>query len=187
MATTTKYLLPCECGNRVEVDTTQAGLLVECTCGTKLKVPTLRGLADCERVEQQAEPSTSNWGAGHGLMLLGGVVLFLGAGFAFYCWQIAEYNDQLEFTVGIDREAHRQDVEKMTPGQLWIEWVRMPRSLRSIKLEDDPIGMRGREMILERYVTQYRRFTWLGIVVAVFGLGLAVLGAVLTFGSGKKR
>lgn len=187
MATTTKYLLPCTCGNRVEVDATQAGLMVECTCGSKLKVPSMRGLAECERVEEQAQSSTSNWGAGHGLLLLGGVVFLLGAVFAVYCWQVAEYNNKIEFTVSVDRDAHRQDVDEMTPGQLWIEWIQMPRSLQSVQLEEDPIGLRGRELIIERYVTQYRRFTWLGVVVAVVGLGLAVLGAVLTFGSGKKR
>lgn len=187
MATTTKYLLPCECGNKVEVDTTQAGLSVECTCGTKLKVPSMRGLAECERVEEQAVQLTSNWGIGKGLLLLGTVIFLSGTAYAVYCWRIAEFNDQIEFTVHIDHDAHRKDVEELTPGQLWLEWIQMPRSLRSIQLEEDPVGMRSRELLLERYVTQYRRLTWLGIAVAVVGVALAVLGVVLTYGSAQKR
>jgi hypothetical protein len=43
-----QYLLPCSCGQKVRVETAQAGGQVACGCGQALAVPTLRGLRALE-------------------------------------------------------------------------------------------------------------------------------------------
>ncbi len=43
-----QYLLPCSCGQKVRVDSAQAGGCVPCACGQSLSVPTLRGLRALE-------------------------------------------------------------------------------------------------------------------------------------------
>lgn len=178
---TTKYLLPCECGNQVAVDATQAGLTVHCTCGKELQVPTMRGLSRCERATEEVEQPSGDWSTGKGLILLGTIVLLLGIVGTVYAWQVAEFNQNLDFTLRVDYEAHRKDVEVMSPSELWIEWVRMPRSIETMPVEDDSLGARAHERMRDQFVSRYRRFIWLGVGVSVIGAALAAFGAVLTY------
>src|SRR5487761_135342 len=76
----TRYLLPCRCGKKIEVDAHQSGLVVRCACGAQQPVPTLRGLAVLERTEAASLPSApaaSGWGPRQGLVFLGLVVIAL--------------------------------------------------------------------------------------------------------------
>lgn len=176
---TTKYLLPCECGNQVTVDATQAGLTVECTCGKELQVPTMRGLANCERASEEVAPPTSTWGAAQGMLLLGISVLLLGLIGTIYTWQVAEFNENLDFTLRVDKAAHGKDVEAMSPAELWMEWKQMPRSLETMPVENNTPGLRAHEHMRDKYVERYRRFTWVGVAVCAIGLGFTIFGGVL--------
>lgn len=74
-----RYLLPCSCGQQLEVDSTQAGLQVQCRCGKSLEVPTLRGLKQLTpATSQQAPVVSSTWGPRQGVTFLGIVVFLCG-------------------------------------------------------------------------------------------------------------
>ncbi len=183
----TKYLLPCDCDDPVAVDASQAGLTVECNCGAKLKVPTMRGLAQCERVEQQVAHTPRAWGVDQGVVVLGVVLLLVGLAGGLYARNSARAYEDFEFNVRIDHDAHREDIETMTPSQVWNAWVTMPRSLESIELQDDPLGIRGRESIRDRRALQYRRFSWIGFSVAAAGAAIALTGCVVALSRSRSR
>ena len=54
-----QYLLPCQCGQKLPVDASQAGLRVRCACGAEPQVPTLRGLAALERATATSSAATA--------------------------------------------------------------------------------------------------------------------------------
>jgi hypothetical protein len=75
-----QYRLPCtkdDCGGSTIVDVSQAGLTVPCSkCGTSLEVPTIRGLAQLERVVTETpEQVQRKWGVPQSLMTIGAVML----------------------------------------------------------------------------------------------------------------
>ncbi|HET6880317.1 MAG TPA: hypothetical protein VFI31_09190 [Pirellulales bacterium] len=86
----TRYLLPCQCGKKSEVDANQAGLTVRCACGAELAVPAMRGLATLEKVESApaAAPTSAApaWGARQGVMFLGAAILIVAGLAALFFW-----------------------------------------------------------------------------------------------------
>src|ERR1041384_5370156 len=84
-----KSLLPCSCGKKIEIEISQAGLLVDCpACGRQVQAPTMRGFRELERVEL---PETSaarggEWGTRQGLIFLGLTILAIGLLGAGYVW-----------------------------------------------------------------------------------------------------
>src|SRR5947209_2018237 len=75
----TTYLLPCQCGEKLQVDASESGLIMKCGCGASLEVPTMRGLAQLERVtvEESAAPSRG-WGGAQRSMAIGALIAILG-------------------------------------------------------------------------------------------------------------
>jgi hypothetical protein len=65
------FLLPCECGRKLEVTAAQAGQRMTCACGRAVDVPTLRGLQSLERTGDETAPTPRRWGARQGLLFLG--------------------------------------------------------------------------------------------------------------------
>jgi hypothetical protein len=80
-----KYLLPCECGQSIPIEPSQAGQLVACSCGNRVEVPSMR---DIRRLEQQPTAPVErrqkrSWTATAGILFVSGAVLVmtgLGAG-----------------------------------------------------------------------------------------------------------
>ncbi len=74
---TVKYLLPCDCGERVVIELGQAGQRVACVCGKELTVPTMRGIKVLETAPDEAPvPSRDgNWNATRGAVFAIGLTL----------------------------------------------------------------------------------------------------------------
>ena len=72
----TKYLLPCDCGKAVPIETSQAGEQVGCACGATLDIPTLRGIKQLavEEPTSDAKPK-AEWNALSGSMFSVGLLL----------------------------------------------------------------------------------------------------------------
>lgn len=73
-----QYLLPCECGKTIEIETSQAGQQIDCPhCGASVLAPTLRGIRQLEPVE--SEPATArsspSWSRSKGVLFATGVGL----------------------------------------------------------------------------------------------------------------
>lgn len=121
----THYLLPCQCGKKNEVDSSQAGLHVRCECGAELPVPTMRGLSALERIDRAAEKpgaaGGSNWGRRQGLMFLGGVLLAGAALVALFFWSLFPTRPMLQF----DYEAQQQ----LSPVDSFAEWRELQKGI----------------------------------------------------------
>ena len=69
-----QYLLPCSCGQKIRIESSQAGGQVACGCGRTLAVPTLRGIrrlevaADAVRTKERP-----TWSRLHGAAFAGGM------------------------------------------------------------------------------------------------------------------
>jgi len=176
----THYLLPCQCGKKTEIDSSQAGLSVRCACGTELAVPTMRGLATLERVESapQDEPVEAGpaWGAQQGLIFLGSAIVVVAALGAFCFWWF-----RMPQPLVLDpnyKEAHRATIDQVwqtAPEQLILVW----QDFRT-GIEKEPL-----EQMLDRYddlvaeVLGWEKvFAGLGAV----GLVLVVVGLFMRAG-----
>ena len=120
----TTYLLPCQCGKKNEVDSSQAGLSVRCECGAELAVPTMRGLSALERVEAAPRAVSSQpaaaWGARQGIIFLGSTIMLFAALAALAIWWIrmpipptlhAAYQEEI-----------RSEIDRRSPEELMQLW-----------------------------------------------------------------
>lgn len=168
----TVYLLPCQCGQSVEVRSSQAGLTVSCTCGRELAVPTVGGL---RQLPQKAAPGgepRAAWGARQGALL---ALLLLAAALAlgglYQVWHPPEFPYS-----GVDRGRTMARAEAFTLVESFQEWYDLSRGLDDAEL---PSIRQYRESM-----TRHRRWSWL-----IFGAALAstASAAVVYYAGGSKR
>lgn len=143
----TVYLIPCNCGQKVSVDASQAGARVACACGQQLVVPTFRGLKQLESVvvaDAVTDRKKTGWNPVVGVIfslgmlaaLIGGI--FFGFNFYFYTQtrggaasiesHMIEDNDAYIAELGPDEsfiEFRTQEAEKLevagTPGWVMLD------------------------------------------------------------------
>ena len=174
-----KYLLPCPCGRQIPVLASQAGQQLQCECGAALEVPSMRGLAELERVgpSPEAVPSaparptapTSQtaqkeerrstqrrapvWGTRQRLLLIGAVIATVGVGMGTYFY---EFRPRLV------------DAELMGPVQSWKLW----RDL-SHGIDQRPPW----ESAYLQFLAGYHR--WMIVAGAITGTGVIVMASSL--------
>jgi hypothetical protein len=157
------YLLPCKCGQKVEVDTTQAGLTVKCTCGSTLDVPTMRDIVrlECAGVagSSGAKRGTSNWGPRQGYTLVGALIALIGLSWLGYqLWTMPEDLYVLPSEI-------RAEVEELSPAELVQQFNALRKGLDPTEL---PIIKANRA-----YREWHRRWTYVAAGIGVFGIALA--------------
>lgn len=163
-----KYLLPCSCGQELEIDTAQAGLSVRCVCGAELAVPSLAAIRKLRESAAPAAPSSryGAWGPRQALVFLGTMVAALALAAAAI---VFASTPPLELEFSVDREVNEQQFDQLTAAQT-VEWW-------STLSQGPDIGPEIINFDQHRaYVLQRRR--WVGILaaLALLGLGLAVSG-----------
>jgi len=120
-----KYLLPCECGASVPIETSQAGQSVPCACGRTLEIPSLRAIRALETtLPDAAELKTAapQWNLGAGVLFAVGLSFALIAGAVasaaqFKHWQFSNYRPVQQ---NLDRFV--AELDTATPTQLLDEW-----------------------------------------------------------------
>ncbi|HUY31341.1 MAG TPA: hypothetical protein VMV69_01065 [Pirellulales bacterium] len=163
------YLLPCACGNKIEVDGGQAGLTARCACGAEVPVPTMRGLEALERVGPQASPSqkpSADWGTRQGIIFLGLVIALAASIGGAYEWYKIPTKPELADDISA---IVRGSVDQLTLEALWEDWHNLQTALDD-RGEVPPMAA---YMYLE--AEGRRRLKILGGVL-VFGLAVAALG-----------
>jgi len=106
---TTRYLLPCTCGNQNPVDAGKAGQAIKCACGAVLEVPTMRGLGQLARAEEPAAAPT--WGMRQGLVFIGLIIAVLGFGYGGYLYTTLPEVDYDRLNAYIDQEVEQYTVK----------------------------------------------------------------------------
>jgi hypothetical protein len=162
------YLLPCQCGKKTEIDSSQAGLSVRCACGAELVVPTMRGLAALERVEAAPRDlplqSEAAWGARQGLRFLGSTIVVVAALAALGIWW-ARMPQAPTLLEGY-QEQNRGFVDQQDLEALMLIW----RDLRG------GIEHPGAEAYLDKYDSAVAEVLGWEMVIAAFGaVGLVLL------------
>ena len=129
------YLLPCRCGKKSVVFTSQAGEQVACECGEKLDVPTLRGFSQLERGQgseggKRLANERSRWNPLLGIpaaIFFGFAVVSFGL-FANACYW--RYQINTSYQIKDEIENGEKKIDTMQP----VELLLMYRDFRGIGL-----------------------------------------------------
>lgn len=165
-----RYLLDCQCGERIPIRTRQAGESVPCRCGCVIDVPTLRELRQLPAADDVTqEPRRSNWTVAHGLMFaIGILVTIIALGVVI---QGARMRSELDI-----QRPDAGDMTSMTLLETWDTWERV----RSYELDRSLVPV---------YVANRRRAAVLNKVVFAAGIfaaaGLLAVAAALI--GGRRR
>ena len=156
-----KYLLPCRCGQQIAIEPRQAGETVVCRCGTKHQVPSMLEIKALEPapVESTVPRPAEAWGWRQLLRLVGVMLLLL----AIIFWVLLE-RPVSKFQVMSPEEVQR-NAHKLTPSKTWDHWQWAKRGLD--RRTD------------QQYAIKLVRFRiWLAAtgVLALAGVGLIAVG-----------
>lgn len=114
------YWLPCpQCGERIRVETSQAGQTLKCVCGASVEAPTFRNLESLEPIVQAA-PQTRRWNSKQGLSLLAAAIAFaalLGAGYIE--WSVFSRVVRAKPEIA---ETAKREFDEMPPNEAWYVW-----------------------------------------------------------------
>ena len=84
-----KYLLPCKCGQSVEIVVGQAGQMVACSCGENLLVPTMLQVKALPVVPEKPKTTSGKTQVSYRAALVSGIagVVCLGLGYSFLLFE----------------------------------------------------------------------------------------------------
>ena len=158
---TTRYLLPCKCGENLQLDASEAGLTLTCVCGAQLEAPTLRGLSKLQKVVVLDPPAKEVWGSRQRGIVIGTLVALLGFAFGLY-WTIKPSVTPHE--VGGFREIS----DDAPPAEALALW-------QQIQIEG---LVRAPEQFAEKKYRRPRRLAWWWMIAGYLTgvAGLAVIG-----------
>jgi len=180
----TKYLLTCTCGQQSKVDSRQAGLTIPCRCGARLEVPTLRGLAELPRLDDQARtapPDTATWGPRQATMLAGFLLTTIAVIGGIYLYA-TQPEAPIEPEFAINRQLLEAQKEAMTLSQSFALWTQLSQGLE----ESRHAAITAYEAAKERYdeaLHARRNWALADAVLGIIGIALIIGGVV----SGRKR
>jgi hypothetical protein len=168
----TSYLLPCTCGERYQVDSSESGLVMKCRCGASLQVPTLRGLAQLEKVVlDEPAPRQQSWGGAQRGMAIGVVLVVVGLAAGIYCTArpLPRPQDVFEpmqlVRLGIFEDA---DARPSSPAEAMALW----------RLVEDQGLYAAPPKEVEKYQRARRVVVWWrAVAYTATGVGIVVLGA----------
>lgn len=153
----TKYLLPCSCGEKIAIETSQAGQTVRCSCGKTVEAPTMQGIRRLEpSLDESAEAArpSSYGGTAVGTALIGLMIFLAGAGYT--AWK----HTQRPYLV---------DVDYMSPWDTWLMWQSLRDGVRLPEYSESPYL---------KALKEHREYMTVGIVVTVLGGILLACGGL---------
>jgi len=172
----TKYLLPCSCGEKIPVDTSQAGGRVQCGCGEELSVPSMRGLRSLETAEVSepraaAEAARPAWGPRQGLMLAGVLLVVLAiipAGLLY-----RQMPEKLRFDVPAVVTHNHEQIDQLPITETWVVWKEdiLGRGLIEYPLPEKQYNEYQRTMH-QRWITFALCFAAVGVLMIVGSLAM---------------
>src|SRR3954451_5126706 len=146
-----KYLVECNCGNKLSVEMGQAGGRVACTCGNLVDVPPLRKLRHLPTAEAEVAPPTSTWSARKGVitasLLLAGALAVVNAWSWFTQPKVPVFDP-----ASYEHNIVEQRLKTMTPTQAWQWWIEYYKPLAERGFSNLELANRGQieKIIAER-------------------------------------
>ena len=170
---TTRYFLPCRCGNNLTVEMSQAGQILACSCGESTEIPRMSELRTLEPtadwVDQQAT-SQSRWTWFRGLLFVTGTVIAVVALFVLVNLFIFRPKLVGAGPSAVTETIVREDLADLDPEESWLEW----KTLRNAHVHR-PHNIFGSEPIDPR--TQTDRY--MTIAACIFVAGSGMVGSAL--------
>jgi hypothetical protein len=160
-----KYLLPCLCGQQVAIEPRQAGETITCRCGASLLAPTMREICALEPAPAELDlpRSGTTWGWRHGLRLLGAMTLLSAIGWSAWLF----LNPPVSRFDVFDPELIRQSAYQMSPSATWDNWRKAKEGL------DRRVDQKYADQLAVYHVWQAVPVVW-----ALIGVGLLIAGMV---------
>ncbi len=153
-----KYLLPCSCGEKVAVESTQAGQDILCACGKTMEVPTMQGLRQLEQHVDTADApriASSFGGVAVGIALLGLVILGAGGVHTYRTYSMRPV---------------LPDIDYAAPWDTWLIWHDVRSGVRLPEYAESPY-MQAKKV--------YNQYMTVGIVIMALGLLTIVCSAIV--------
>ena len=169
---TTRYLLPCKCGENLQVDASEAGLTLTCVCGAQLEAPTLRGLTKLQKVVVLDPPAKEVWGGRQRGIVIGTLVALLGFSLGLY-WTMKPSVTPRE---ALDIRELSHDA---SPAETLVLW-------QQIQIQ----GLfRASETVAEKKYRRPRRLAWWWMIAGYLTgvAGLAVIGLSYLIASASRQ
>jgi hypothetical protein len=162
-----QYLVPCSCGRKMPAETRQAGESIPCECGLALIIPRLLELKKLEKVAVQDNiaPRTSAWGVGHGITLVGAVILLVVLALWIFVLLFVPGDPYDRITPDQIREQYKQ----MSPVQTWQKWTYFKNS-----------GLNPHKERIDRYFEGL--FAQRQMILTFIGIAAAIGAAILIAG-----
>lgn len=122
----TTYLVTCECGKKVPVQSGQAGEQVSCVCGKQVNVPPLRMMRHLPVAEQEVSQPGATWDSRKGVAAAG--LIAAGILAAIAAW--SRYSEPVVPTFPTDHESTVSEaLDTIKPVEGWQMWVEGYRPL----------------------------------------------------------
>jgi hypothetical protein len=172
-----RFLLPCECGQSVPIELSQAGQKVRCSCGREVAAPTLRGIRQLKPAVDHAASARpgASWNPVKGaLFAAGSTLLLVGLVVAAYNYLLYYQTSQVKPSEEVFAE-HLSLIERMTPSELWDHWH---------FFAEHGLGEHESSVYVQFREESRRRLRSVGIasIIAGIGLGLALIAMVIPGG-----
>ena len=122
---TTRYYLPCACGDKLLVETIQAGESLACSvCGAEQVVPTLRRLRELAVVadNQSDRAVASSWTALQGTLFLVGSVVTIVSVAAIVFLTVTHRKLSVKAADLPSEQLIFEDLADLTPEESWLDW-----------------------------------------------------------------
>ena len=123
------YLLPCPCGSSIAVQKSQAGTRVKCPhCQQSLEIPTIRGLGQCEFIEESSASdirksrASSRWTPLRGIIAATCfVIAIIGLGRASI-YAVYRFSYPTNYTVEDMYRDSEESFRELSPVATWDNW-----------------------------------------------------------------
>ena len=176
-----QFLLPCTCGQKVRVESAQAGGRVSCRCGQSLTVPTLRGLRELEPAKDLAPAKAApGWSPIHGaifavsLLVAGAGLAMIGVYAAIYTAAMQRTTDRTDDVIRGINEA--QPIESLTPLGALAEWQSQVEPGLHVEVRPEWVSAKA---------AAARALNWIRLGACLLAGGLIPAIATLYIGRGR--
>ena len=174
-----QYLLLCNCGKQIPIETTQAGQTVQCPeCQTPVEIPSYSQIKKLPLLEQNAGAKSKphrkkKWGHGQGVLFAAGIAVLITFGTVAGVFFYMSYRMNVKApTLDEKKQAFVNVLESMMPAEQFAFW------------EEDQKKHPPKEwkppthLIMQSYAKTFLLLAIVCSVLAIVGLGF-VLSALL--------
>jgi hypothetical protein len=172
------FLLPCECGQTIPIQLSQAGQSIQCGCGRTLSVPNMRGIRQLQTADAipTKSPSTRTWNPTRGLIFgIGAISILIGCIVIGYNYPSYRYASAYRPSED-DLQQSLKAIDDSPPEDLWKMWHDASKHGMGDHESSFFVGAR-------RATRRFQRFVITGAVL--LGLGVICVTAPLVIPNRK--